>query len=87
MEDGLVGLSEGDQVPTNFDESDFTAYGSCPLAGDVNANGAVNAIDIQIVVNAALGIDTSPHSGDASGDGFVNAVDIQLVINAVLGFL
>lgn len=52
---------------------------------DVNRSGSVNALDIQLVVNAALGINIAPWNGDVNGDGFVNAIDIQLVVNAVLG--
>ena len=55
-----------------------------PIAGDANSDGAVNAIDVQTVINNALGIDTGGHCDiDCSED--VNAVDVQLVINAALG--
>jgi hypothetical protein len=54
------------------------------IDGDVNGDDSVNAIDVQLVINAALGIDTIC-SCDINGDGPVNAVDVQLVINAVLG--
>jgi hypothetical protein len=54
------------------------------IDGDVNGDDSVNAIDVQLVINAALGIDTI-YSCDINGDGPVNAVDVQLVINAVLG--
>ncbi len=52
---------------------------------DVNADGEVNAVDIQLVINAALGIDISPYDGDVTGNGKVDAVDVQRVINAALG--
>jgi len=51
--------------------------------GDVNADGAIDAIDIQLVINSALGLDV-PVECDLSYDGPVDAIDIQLVINAVL---
>jgi hypothetical protein len=53
-------------------------------AVDGNCDGVVNAIDIQIVINLALGLDL-PYSSDVNGDGKVNAVDIQAVINVALG--
>jgi len=55
------------------------------LFGDINGDGVVNAIDVQLVINAALGMDTSPYNADINGDSVVNAVDVQLVINAALG--
>ena len=53
------------------------------LACDVDGNGFVNAIDVQLVINAALGSDGSCDC-DVDGNGFVNALDVQLVINAAL---
>jgi len=56
------------------------------VQGDVNGNGLVNAVDVQLVINAALGIPLEPgYSADINGDSLVNAVDVQLVINAALG--
>ena len=53
--------------------------------GDVDGDGIVNAVDIQLVINASLGQDIGGLDADINGDGVVNAVDIQLVINAALG--
>ncbi len=55
-----------------------------PVPGDVNGDQAVNAVDVQLVINAALGLD-SPYNCDVDGSMSVNAVDVQLVINAALG--
>jgi hypothetical protein len=54
--------------------------------GDVNRSGTVNAVDVQLVVNAALDIPVTVDC-DLSGDESVNAVDIQLVVNAALGLV
>jgi len=43
-----------------------------------------NALDVQLVINEDLGIDTG-YDCDINGDGAVNALDVQLVINAALG--
>lgn len=56
------------------------------IAGDVDVSGAVNAVDIQFVVNGVLGINSQP-SQDINYDRAVNAIDIQLVVNAVLGIV
>ncbi len=52
---------------------------------DINGDGVIDAADIQLVINTALGYDVSPMSGDVNGDGRVDAVDVQLTTNAALG--
>lgn len=60
----------------------IAAQGSAPA--DVDQNGAVNAIDVQLVINAVLGV-PGDFDCDTDGDGRVNARDTQIVINASLG--
>jgi len=56
-----------------------------PVAfGDVNADGSVDAIDVQLVINSVLGL-TVEAECDLSYNGVVDAIDVQMVINAVLG--
>jgi hypothetical protein len=62
---------------------ELTALASDPE--DINGDGTVDAVDVQLVINAVLGIDIAPNNGDADNSGEVDAVDIQLVINQVLG--
>ncbi|MFO7776337.1 MAG: chitobiase/beta-hexosaminidase C-terminal domain-containing protein [Candidatus Hydrogenedentota bacterium] len=69
----------------------FTTYlllGS-RVPGDVNNDGMVNAQDIQIVINAVLGLPlpegVTEADTDVTGAGETNARDIQSVINKVLG--
>lgn len=50
---------------------------------DVNGDSATNAVDVQLVINAALSL-PSIYNCDVNGGG-VNATDIQLTINAALG--
>jgi glucose/arabinose dehydrogenase len=57
------------------------------LPGDVNADGEVNAQDVQTVINGALGLDTGSLDTDINGDGSEDAVDVQIVINAALGVI
>jgi len=54
------------------------------LAGDVNGDGAVNALDVVAVINQFLGLQTWPRA-DVNNDGAVNALDVVFVINKVLG--
>jgi len=58
----------------------FSAY----VRGDVNRTDSVDALDVQLVINAALNLDL-PWMCDVDGSGNVNALDIQLTINAALG--
>ena len=52
---------------------------------DINNDGFVNAVDVELVINAALLPLPGGLDADVNSDGEVNAVDVQLVINAVLG--
>ena len=51
---------------------------------DIDGDGRINAVDVQLVINRALGLSV-PQNCDVDGDGKVNAVDVQLVINGALG--
>ncbi len=51
---------------------------------DVDASGAVNIADIQLVVNALLGMPIL-YNADVDSSGTVDATDLQLVIIAALG--
>ncbi|MBI5091938.1 MAG: trypsin-like peptidase domain-containing protein [Candidatus Hydrogenedentes bacterium] len=61
--------------------SAFQAFIPVPAA-DIDGDGAINAVDIQLVINAALAIDIGGMNADVNGDGHVDAVDIQAVINS-----
>jgi hypothetical protein len=50
---------------------------------DINGDGAVNVVDVQLIVNEALGV--TPPVNDLNHDGSVNVADVQIVINAALG--
>ncbi|MFO7776200.1 MAG: S8 family serine peptidase [Candidatus Hydrogenedentota bacterium] len=66
----------------------FTVYGLLGpnVDGDVTGSGAVNAMDIQIVINEVLGLPIDPRCNpDVTGEEEVNAQDIQKVINVALG--
>ena len=76
------GFSDGEEFYANADPLD--PNDTPELITDINFSGAVDAADVQLVINAALGIDM-PYDADVNRDGQINAVDVQLVINAVLG--
>ncbi len=74
----------GDETGQGYDIGAYEYYTPDDLAGDVTGDGIINATDVQLVINAALGIDAA-YDCDINKDGAVNAVDVQLVINAALG--
>ena len=50
---------------------------------DVNGDQAVNVLDVQIIVNQALGV--NPPVDDLTHDGLLNVADVQKIVNAALG--
>ena len=54
-------------------------------SADVNQDGAVNVVDVQLMINHALGVGSS--GSDMNGDGIINVQDVQIVINAALGLI
>lgn len=77
-----VPVPDGAVAARNFVLIEDTGPGISPY--DLNGDGFVNAIDIQLVINAALGLNVTVDA-DVNDDGAANAVDIQLVVNAALG--
>ena len=51
---------------------------------DLNADGSVNILDVQVAVSQALGT-AACGSGDLNGDGLCNVIDVQRIINASIG--
>lgn len=69
-------------------QNGFTYLGADQLVEvtDVNNDGRINALDVQIVVNAVLRVQEKAVAvnPDANRDGKVNASDIQVVVNKAL---
>ncbi len=73
------GVSDGAEVNCGTDP-----LNSLDSSIDVDASGTTNATDVQLVINAALGIDAEGNM-DVNRDGVLDATDVQLIINATLG--
>jgi len=69
--------TDGSVAVLNFDLPELDAT-------DINDDGEVNAVDVQLVINGALGLPVS-FPTDVNADDTTNAVDVQLVINTALG--
>lgn len=52
---------------------------------DINQDGLVDAVDVQLVTNTVLQVEgAKSYDGDTNEDGAINALDIQTVVNAAL---
>ena len=84
--DWIAFTDDANFLPGGEEEGEGEGEGEGELhPADVDGNGYVDAIDVQLVINCALGIDVGFIDCDINGDETVNAEDIQLVINAALG--
>ena len=57
---------------------------SCIEPGDVNVDGLINIVDIVIIVNMVLGINTPDLLADLNNDMEINIVDVIMLVNIVL---
>ncbi len=58
------------------------------IEGDLNTDGAVNILDVQLCVNVVLGAETDPAimaRADVNDDRSVNILDVQNIVNIILG--
>jgi hypothetical protein len=54
-----------------------------PFSCDITGDGNTNVVDVQAIINEALGVTPAVH--DLNHDGWVNVADVQKLINAALG--
>jgi hypothetical protein len=79
--DGLTGLSEGNGIPANLYQDDFTSLAACAAGGcpgDLDGDGFRNVSDFTLFAAAfgsQLGDANYDAAADLNGDGFVNATD------------
>ena len=69
----------------NFRQVEIDQAGVAGVTGnrcDLNGDGVVNVLDVQIMVNMALGLTACV---DLDGDGRCDVIDVQRVTNAALG--
>jgi hypothetical protein len=52
---------------------------------DVNGDGIINVLDIQVLINVILGTTPNTGNGDLNHDGRVDVLDLQILSNVVLG--
>jgi hypothetical protein len=74
-------LPSGEVEELNFELSEQGAGDPTDINGDIS----IDAVDVQLVINAVLGLDIGALDADVNADASTDAIDVQLVINAVLG--
>ena len=58
-----------------------------PEALDINTDGKVDIVDVQLCINVFLGVELDPNisaQADVNGDGNVNVIDVQQMVNSIL---
>ncbi len=77
----LAAFYSGD---TNYDPNVSAAI-ALPVISlcDISGDGSTGAVDVQQMINEALGIATPVN--DLNADGVINVVDLQIVTNAAVG--
>ena len=59
------------------------------LAGDINQDNILNILDVVLVVNYVIGVDSpgfcESEAADMNQDSIINVLDIVLVVNSILG--
>ncbi len=62
----------------------FELGGGANVSCDVNSDGSVNVVDVQLSINQAIGL-AACGTTDITLDGSCNVIDVQRLINAALG--
>ena len=76
------------QIPSNLSSLIIDLIGQIPddsLLGDINGDEILNVLDVVIMVNIALGVDTDDSNADMNGDSVVNVLDIVILVGIILG--
>ncbi len=75
------GLESGYSNEVSTTVSGTSGAGGC----DLNSDGAVNALDLQVLINVIMGTQSLAGKGDFNLDGNVDALDLQILTMVVLG--
>lgn len=78
---GYVSLSTATGTASSSEVFTVQASSRC----DINNDGFVNVLDMQLLINAILLVPGSPLNCDINSDGRINVLDLQSLINVILG--
>jgi hypothetical protein len=85
------GSTNNRQIQWSFDAGVLAASGAILFTApkgafsgcDLNQDGSTNVVDVQLIIDEALG--TKPAVDDLNQDHVVDVIDVQIEINAALG--
>jgi hypothetical protein len=75
-------------LESSYSNEVHTTLGSTPgtTKCDANSDDVSNVLDLQILINAILGIQAMPAGkGDLNNDGRIDVLDLQILGNVILG--
>ena len=84
--DGIVGLSRGDGIPSDYLDSDLSQYAACPeeCPSDLTGDGVVNLADLQMLL-AAYGSQPGDANWNATadfdGNDVIDLSDLQQLLS------
>ncbi len=79
----VITITATDQ-PGNSASASITVTYSPALKGDLNGDGRVDVLDLQILTDAILGVSPSGNA-DLNGDGKVDVLDLQILADIIMG--
>jgi hypothetical protein len=82
INDGLISDLDGQEIAATWVDGfvEVVAY----IPGDLDGNGAINVLDLTILVNVILQIEAQIPAADVNGDGAINVVDLTALVNMIL---
>ena len=84
----IAGSANGGAVVVESQTARLAALSALPRAGDLNGDGVVNVLDVQLAVNVFLGAQTDStivSRADLNADGVVTPLDVFIVVDIALG--
>ena len=72
---GNISMVSGDDI-LNCDLPFEFLVNVLPVIGDVNEDGLINILDVNLIVDIIFGISSGNEFADINEDGFVNIIDI-----------
>ena len=76
--------SKTSMTAAGISDTVITKLKSTIIPGDITGDTVVDAVDVQLVINGALGLAIAGNA-DVNADNVVDAIDVQFTINSALG--
>lgn len=80
---GYIGFTDRRRLRSS-DVIQSTLFLEIPVVADLNFDGDVDALDLQLAISVVLNLETNTNA-DVNGDAAADAADVQAVINTIQG--